>query len=142
MRVFLLAVTLAGLGFAAGCTGDTRTQPAFTDLVPVSGVVNQGGKPASGGVVFFTPDPDKGEFMVNSEVASDGKFSLTTVRATDTQGERKSGAPAGKYKVVYRPPVGNQAAGGSVDAVEAPAPITVSKAEPDLKIDIPTGKKK
>jgi len=141
MRVLLLAAVVAALGFAAGCGDNRAPQPAFAELVPVSGVVNQGGKPASGGVVQFNPDPDKGEFIINSEIGTDGKFNLSTVRATDSQGERKPGAPPGKYKVVYRPALGNQASGGSVDPIDVPTPVTISKAEPDLKIDVPAAKK-
>jgi len=140
MRVILLAAVVAALGFAAGC-GDNRPQPAFGDLVPTSGVVNQGGKPVSGGVIQLSPDPDKGEFIINSEVGTDGKFNLTTVRATDSQGERKPGAPPGKYKAVYRPPLGNQTSGGSVDPIDVPTPVTITKAETDLKIDVPASKK-
>ncbi|HEY1188491.1 MAG TPA: hypothetical protein VGE74_12640, partial [Gemmata sp.] len=109
--------TLSGLAFAAlaaallGC-GKDPSQPGFPDLHPVKGVVKRGGQPVSKGTVQFTPDPAKSDFLVNSEVGADGTFTLTTVRTTDSRGERKPGAPAGKYKVTFTPPLGDQTAGG------------------------------
>ncbi|MFO0965721.1 MAG: hypothetical protein U0793_09080 [Gemmataceae bacterium] len=135
--LFILAVaTLA----AAGCGGD-RSQAEFGELVPVSGVVTRGGAPANGGVVEFVPDPNKDEFMINAEVGSDGRFSLTTVRTTDTKGERKNGLAPGKYRVVYRPPLSEQALGAPPETVELAAPVTVAKADSDLKITLPARKK-
>ena len=127
----LLALALATL---LGCGG--RTQPAFSDLSPVKGVVKRGGSPANGGVIQFIPESgDKGEFVINSEVASDGTYSLSTVRSTDSSGERRSGAPAGKYRVTYRPPLGDQAAGAPTGTYELPTPVTVQAGNTDIPLD-------
>lgn len=141
MRTIFLAAVAACAVAAVGCGGPGREQPAFGDLVPVSGVVTRANKPVSGGVLRFVPDPEKDNFLISSEVGQDGKYSLSTVRLTDSKGERKPGLAPGKYRVVYTPPLGNQAAGGETDPVELAAPITVAKAENDLKIEL-SGKKK
>src|SRR5262245_29001621 len=88
--------------FLTGCGG--KNQPKFDELHPVTGTLTAGGKAVTGGAVQFSPDPAKPEFMVNSEVGADGTFRLSTVRTTDSKGERKPGAPAGKYQVTYSPP--------------------------------------
>ncbi|HJZ53481.1 MAG TPA: hypothetical protein VKE74_00895 [Gemmataceae bacterium] len=118
-----------------GCSGGN--QPAFPELHSVKGVVKKDGQPVSGGSVRFVPDPDKGEFLVNSEVGPDGTFSLSTVRTTDRSGERRSGAPAGKYKVTYTPPLGDQSAGPQANPIDLPNPITVSAGDNDIPIDLP-----
>jgi hypothetical protein len=141
MRVIFVAAALAAVGLAAGCGGGAREQPKFGDLVPVAGVVVQGGAPVSGGVVEFIPEKNKDDFMINSEVGGDGKYSLTTVRLTDSRGERKPGVPPGKYRVNFRPPLANQAPGASTDTIELATPVNVTKAETDLKIEVP-GKKR
>jgi hypothetical protein len=128
----LLGLVLASL---VGCGG--RNQPAFSDLNPVKGVVKRGGAPANGGVVVFIPEADdKGEFLINSEVGSDGTYSLSTVRTTDSRGERRPGAPAGKYKVNYRPPLGDQTAAGTpTGTYDLPAPVTVQAGSNDIPIE-------
>lgn len=132
------SLPLLALALFAGCgSGD---QPKFPELSPVKGVVQRGGQPVKGGVIRFTPDPDKPEFLTNSEVGADGTYSLSTVRTTDKSGERKSGAPPGKYKVTYTPPLGDQAAGGDMSPIPIAAPVEVKAGENDLKIDVPTKK--
>jgi hypothetical protein len=134
MRPRFLAPALAAL--LVGCGGDGG-QPAFPDLHPVKGVLKRGGQPVVGGSVRFTPEPDRPGFAVNSEVGPDGTFSLSTVRTTDKAGERRSGAPTGKYRVTYMPPAGDQAAGGvSFDPIEAPSKVTVAAQENDLTIEL------
>jgi len=98
--------------------GGGNGQPAFPDLAPVSGVVKRGGSPVSGGTLKFTPDPDTADFLTNSDVGTDGTFTLTTVRTTDKSGERKPGVAAGKYAVTYYPSAGDQTAG-------VPQPVTL-----------------
>lgn len=129
------AFLLAGVSVAlAGCgTGD---QPAFPELHPVTGVVRRGGRPVNGGAVRFTPDPDRPEFLINSDVGADGTYTLSTVRTTDKKGERKAGAPAGTYAVTYTPPLGDQAAGGDVSPVMLPNPVTVKAGANDIPIDV------
>ena len=134
--ILLLAFGLAAL---IGC-GKDSSQPAFADLYPVKGVVTRGGVPVKKGAVRFTPDPDKQEFTINSEVGEDGTFSLTTVRITDKAGERRPGAPAGKYKVTFVPHLGDQTAGGFTDPVELPQVVTVEAKENDLKLELPKKK--
>ena len=133
------ALTLAVLA-ALGCNSGETPQPAFGDLYPVRGVVKRGGQPVKGGVVQFTPNPDRPEFLINSLVGDDGTFTLTTVRMTDKQGERKTGAPAGAYKVTYTPPINDQTAGGQSTSIEYPKPVTVTAGENDLPIELPAKK--
>ena len=90
----------------------------------------------SGGVVRFSPDPDKPDFLVNSEVGADGRFKLSTVRTTDSQGERRHGAAAGKYRVTFTPKLGDQTSGYKAP-VTLPTPVTVEAKENDLTIRLP-----
>ena len=124
------------VALVAGC-GQNSGQPPFAELNPVKGVVNFGGQPVKGGAVQFIPDPASAEFLINSEVGNDGTFTLTTVRTTDTKGERKPGAPAGKYKVTYNPPLADQTTGATANPIELPTPITVNAGANDLMIDLP-----
>jgi len=135
------SVLAFGLATAAlaGCGGDGN-QPPFADLHPVKGVVTRGNTPVKGGAVRFAPDPDKPEFLINSEVGPDGTFSLTTVRTTDKVGERKQGAPAGKYRVTYVPPLGDQTAGGTTDPIDLPQSVTIEAKDNDLKLELPKRK--
>lgn len=129
-RVWLgIAVAL----LAAGC-GDGN-QPGFPDLHPVTGVVTKGGSPVSGGVVKFTPVPDNPDFLINSEVGPDGTFSLSTVRTTDTRGERKPGVAPGQYTVTYIPVAGDQTAGYQ-PPVTLPDPVTVEAKANELTIEL------
>src|SRR5262245_45948727 len=89
----LLAV--ADLAVLAGCGCTDSNPPVFGVLHSVKGVVKRGGQPVAGGVITFTSQLTKSEFLINSEVGPDGTFSLTMVRITDTSGQRKPGARAG-----------------------------------------------
>jgi hypothetical protein len=131
VSAFALAVAIL-----AGC-GKDGDQPAFPELHPVKGVVKKGGQPVSGGSVRFTPDADRGEFLINSEVGPDGTFTLSTVRTTDRSGERKPGAAAGKYKVTYMPAGGDQTAAAQMNPIELPNPVTVNAGNNDLTLDLP-----
>ena len=122
----------------AGCDSGGN-QPAFPDLHPVKGTVTRNGKAVNGGSVRFTPDPDKPEFSVNAEVGTDGTYTLTMVRTTDKRGERKSGAPSGKYKVTYTPLSGDQTAGGDTRPVTLSTPLPVNAGDNDIPLDV--GKK-
>ncbi len=130
------AVFALALLASAGC-GTEAKQPDFPDLNPVKGVVTRSGRSVSGGSVRFTPDPAQSDFVVNSEVGTDGTFSLTTVRTTDSKGERKPGAPAGKYKMTYTPPLGDQATGGPTGPVELPTPVMVKVGDNNVTVDLP-----
>jgi hypothetical protein len=128
-RVFLLAALLL-----TGCGGGN--QPKFADLHPTSGTVLSGNKPVSGGMVQFRPEPDNPDFMITSVVADDGTFKLSTVRSTDSSGERRSGAPAGKYRVTFTPRAGDQTSGYTAP-VTLPVPVTVEAKSNDLKLTLP-----
>jgi hypothetical protein len=103
----------------------------------VKGVVKRAGQPVKGGTVQFLPDPDRPEFLTNSEVGPDGTFTLTTVRTTDKTGERKTGAPVGKYRAMYQPPLGDQTAGGQLDPITIPGPFEVNAGGGDITVDLP-----
>jgi hypothetical protein len=131
-----MAFLLSCAAIFTGC-GQESKQPTFPDLHEVKGVVKRAGEPVKGGAIQFTPDPNKPEFLINSEVGTDGTFTLTTVRTTDSKGERKTGAPAGKYKVTYTPPLGDQTAGAPMAPIDLPNPVTVNAGANNLPIDLP-----
>lgn len=132
MRSVMFCAALVGLSCLAGCG---TNQPKFDELFPVTGTVTKGGKTMSGGSVVFEADPPKQGFLINSDVKADGTFSLSTVRTTDSTGERKPGAPAGKYKVTYTPSAGDQTAGYSPPVVLS-EPITVESKPNELKLEL------
>jgi hypothetical protein len=136
--VKLIHATAAALlaAAASGCGGDSK-QPAFPDLVPVKGVVKRAGQAVKGGAIQFVSDPAKPEFLTNSEVGTDGTFALSTVRTTDSRGERKAGAPPGKYKAVYQPPLGDQTAGGQMEPINVPGPFEVKAGDTEVTVDLP-----
>jgi hypothetical protein len=87
------AVLAAGLAALAGCGGGEFQR------VPVSGTATLDGKPFSGGILHFYPDPAKGN---NHRVdclspVRDGKFTLVTTAVRDK--DSGDGAPVGWYKV-------------------------------------------
>lgn len=129
----LLLFTFAILLFS-GCSGSN--QPEFADLHPVTGKVQRAGVSLQRGSLRFTPVNDKGEFSVNSEVGDDGRFSLTTVRTTDSRGERRPGAPAGEYTVVYAPESLDQTV--DVPPITLPQKIIVEAKENTLTLEVPT----
>lgn len=137
MRTTLSLAVLIGL---VGCGGD-KGQPAFSELNAVTGVVKRNGQPVKGGKLTFTLDPDKQEFGVNAVVGSDGTYTLTTYRLTDSSGERKPGAPAGTYKVTYVPDITDQTSGGSMEPVRLTTSVTVAAGANTLNIDLPASKK-
>jgi len=93
--------------------------------------------PVKGGTVQFLPNPDRPNFLTNSEVGADGTFTLTTVRTTDKTGERKTGAPVGKYRAMYQPPLGEQTAGGQLDPITVPGPFEVMAGGGEITVDVP-----
>lgn len=129
-------ILLSAVGLT-GCGSGQPEQPAFADLFPVKGLVKRGDKPVKGGAVQFFPEPNKNEFLINSEVGVDGTFTLSTVRTTDRSGERRSGAPAGKYQVKYIPPAGDQLAGGQSSPIDVPGVITIESKENSLELILP-----
>ncbi len=130
--------SLFALGLIAGCGSDDNRAP-FSELHPVKGVVLRGGVPVNGGSVEFATTGGSADFLINSDVGADGTFTLTTVRATDSRGERKTGAPAGTYSATYRPPVADQTTGHS-NPVAIPKPVVVEAKANDLKLELPAKK--
>lgn len=128
---------LLAVGPLVGCGSGGKSQPDFPALGPVKGTVSRGGSPVKGGAVQFFPDPARPEFLINSEVGADGTYTLSTVRTTDSSGERKTGAPAGTYKVTYTPPLGDQTAGGAINPIELPKTFTVTAGNNDIPIELP-----
>ena len=92
-RVGLALFLAAGLLAAAGCGGNEFKR------VPVSGTATLDGKPFTGGVIHFYPDPAKGNTTRCDCLGPvrDGKFTLVTTAVRDT--DSGSGAPVGWYKV-------------------------------------------
>jgi hypothetical protein len=142
IRKFASALVLGAVlvALSLGC-GKSEKLGDFPALSPVKGVVKRDGKPVKGGTVQFVPDPEKPEFLTNSEVKDDGSYSLSTVRTNDSKGERKPGAPAGTYKVVYTPSLNDQTTGGKMDPIEVPTKVTVKAGDNDIPIDLPKTRK-
>lgn len=124
---FTALVVLAGCGGSQG--------PDFGSLHPVRGTITKGGQAVSGGVVEFVREPPQPEFLINSEVSAAGQFNLTTVRTTDSSGERKPGVGPGTYRITYFPPVVNQTA-GNLEPVTLPQPVTIAGPSEDLKVEL------
>lgn len=123
--------------FIIGCADSTR-QPDFPTLHPVKGVVMLDGRPVKGGSVLFTPEPDCPHFLINAEVGEDGTFSLSTVRTTDKSGERRSGAPAGQYRVTYMPVITDQTArGGVTEPVVLKQTFTIQAGPNEVVVNLP-----
>jgi hypothetical protein len=103
---------------------------------PPKAMATQGGSPVSGGVVIFRAVPENEQFLINGSVKPGGAFELTTVRATDTHGERKPGVPAGEYSVTYIPPAVDQTQ-GFVEPPKLAKTVTIQPGPNDLKLDFP-----
>ena len=123
------------LGLATGCGSGGGNQPPFAELYPAKGVLVRDGQPVKGGVLQLAAIPPSAEFLINAEVGSDGAFELTTVRATDSRGERKSGVAAGTYTATYRPPVADQMT-GNLNPVALPKPVVVEAKPNDWKLEL------
>ncbi|HEV3384348.1 MAG TPA: hypothetical protein VG097_06005 [Gemmata sp.] len=118
-----------------GC-GSSGDQPTFPELSPVHGLVKRGGQPVSGGMIQFSPEPNTPEFLINSPVGGDGTYSLSTVRTTDRGGERKSGAPAGSYKIRYTPPTNTKDV-AALAPVEMMEMVSIKPGDNELTIELP-----
>jgi hypothetical protein len=128
----LLVGAIVALVF--GC--NTVKQPDFDPLHVVTGKVQRAGAPLAGGSLRFNPIPDKQEFIINSVVGADGTFSLTTVRTTDSKGERRPGAPAGEYSVVYTPESKDQTA-AYLPPITLPQKVVIEAKENTLTLEVP-----
>jgi len=90
IRVVSFALLVFGLAGVGGCGGGKEQVP----LVPVSGVVKNGGAPMPMGTVEFHPDTGKGNNFKGTPrgmIKSDGTYTLNT--------DGRDGAPVGWYKV-------------------------------------------
>jgi hypothetical protein len=138
-RSAMLACLGMTLAMSTGC-GNGVAQPDFDPLQAVTGKVMQGGKPVSGGVIKFSPVPAREEFIINSVVDESGTFKLTTVRTTDTTGERREGAPVGEYQVIYTPLVADQTV-ANVEPVTLPNKVRINETANDLTLEVPPFKR-
>jgi hypothetical protein len=127
---------LSGILLSAAAIGCGPKQPAFDDLHPVTGKITYGGLAPGGGVVKFEPIPAKDEFIINGLLDAEGNFKLTTVRTTDSSGERKNGAPAGEYNVVFMPPNEDQTK-QYVPPVTLPQTVKIEAKDNVLTLDAP-----
>ncbi len=94
-RIALLASCAAAMLFLAGCgNGPAR--------VSAGGTIEVDGKPLEGGILYFNPDPTRGNnARVNcSSPIRNGRFELQT--AGVERSESGSGVPLGWYKVSVR----------------------------------------
>ena len=92
----VIVLTMAGLAsVVAGC-GDSSAAPRNTTVYEVKGrVLLPGGKPLSGGHVYFVPSD--GVLTPEASIGPDGTFSLVS-------GPAGEGAPVGEYKIRIEPP--------------------------------------
>jgi hypothetical protein len=132
----LLSRVLLGLVLTILLCGCAAEQPKFAELHPVSGKITYGGEAPGGGMIKFEPIPANEEFMVNGLLDPEGNFQLTTVRSTDSRGERKSGAPAGEYKVVFIPKNEDQTV-AYLPPVTLPATVKIEAKDNVLTLNAP-----
>jgi hypothetical protein len=92
------------LGLLLLVSGCTRPGP-FPDLYPLSGTVKRADRVVnSGGMIFLPESNDLGGLVVNATISEDGTFSAHTLYSGREGVVVKSGAPVGRYKVIYHPP--------------------------------------
>lgn len=100
-EILLLALAISGCG-------ETTSEKA-----QVKGKVTLNGEPVKGGTILLAPLSASGE-TASGEVQPDGTFTLSTAQSGD-------GAPIGKNRVSYKPPV---------TATEPPEDWDSSKGDP------------
>lgn len=130
----LLVIALSLLSVQTGCFGPK--QPEFDALHPVTGKLQRAGAPLARGAVSFKPIPENQEFNVNGEVGDDGSFKLTTVRMTDSKGERRPGAPAGEYNVIYIPESKDQTVAFQ-PPITLPQKVVIEAKDNSLTLEVP-----
>lgn len=131
---WMLVGVLLLLSTAVGC--NTVKQPEFEALHPVTGKVMRAGAPVVKGSVSLKPVPENLNFSVNGVIGDDGSFQLSTVRMTDSKGERRPGAPAGEYSVVYAPHSEDQTK--SFEApITLPNKVVIEAKENNLTLNVP-----
>jgi len=85
-----LALALAAIAFAPGCSGKDRWQQGRPPLVPASGILTHDGQPLAGANIVFHPRSGTHTAFATSD--AEGRFQLTTFDPAD-------GAVAGDYDV-------------------------------------------
>lgn len=131
MRLWICLLAVA----CCGCGREANPATAFGELCKVNGSLKRDDLVATGGSVRFVPIPDQPDFLINSEVGNHGEFQLSTVRTTDSRGERRPGAPPGKYRVIYQPPVFDQTQ-GHIEPLESSEPIQVEATKNSYQIEL------
>jgi hypothetical protein len=118
-----------------GCSGEPEVK--WPEIHPAKGVVKAGGKPVTGGALQLrSDDAALADFHVSGDVGNDGTFTLSTGNARDRKNERRPGAPAGKFRLTYFAPQGDQTAGRPTLPVELPQPVTIAAGDNNLIIEL------
>jgi hypothetical protein len=130
---WLLVAAVSLLWMQSGCG---PKQPEFEALHPVTGKVQRAGAPLAKGTLSFKPIPENQDFNVNGQVGDDGSFKLTTVRMTDSKGERRPGAPAGEYTVVYVPESKDQTVAFE-PPITLPSKVVIEAKDNNLTLEVP-----
>ncbi len=137
MKPRFLAYSLLAVAVAGCSSGSAIT---FPELHPVKGVVKAGGKTSGGGFLQCVPEGGPNDYIIGSTVADDGTFTLSTSHKDDKSGDRKSGVPAGKYKVTYNPPLGDQTVGPPTEPIQVTKLLIVQAGDNDVIIEVPRKK--
>lgn len=127
---------MRALGFlvivlALGCN-DNKPKGDLPPLHPAKGRLVRGTLPSGAGEVRFQTDDGSTELLINSEVAADGSFEITTMHAISMK--KGKGAPAGSYKVTFQPALGNSNMPSAPVVLQKP--VKVVAGENDLIIDL------
>ena len=95
VRQFVVAAAVVSAGLSGGCGGKAPAGPTV-----VRGTVTFQGQPVAGGLVVFSPDPDRGGTgrPARGELGPDGAFQVNAADGT--------ALPAGWYRVAIAPPPG------------------------------------
>jgi len=97
------AVAQLLLIFCLGC-GSNNPADVMPTLYPVTGKVIKNGRHVASGAIRFHTDKSQEAILVTGAVSDDGRFTLATRKGSRTA----PGAPAGKYQIVYTPPITKQ----------------------------------
>jgi hypothetical protein len=124
-----LAALAAALALLAGCSAGAP----LPVLHPLAGTVTNHGQPVRGGALRFFADPALPDLIVSAPVGPDGRFTAATVRGSDHKGERRPGAPAGVYRVMFYPPAADQRIAAPV---EVPHTVAVEPRAGEVRIEL------
>lgn len=123
-----------------GC-GSGTSQPPFPELSAVSGILKKAGQPVAGGSLQLLPQQSVESqlgFVTNCDVGPDGRFAFTTVRTTDSKGERQQGVPPGTYQVRFIPMLNDQTSGGGFSPpITLAKLITIVAGPNEITLDVP-----